>query len=199
LPLKVRDMPEEQSGFKVTDRRLFNADGSPRDIEPGAEPAKTAISATPEPATEPPQTVATPETSSAATPDRSDSQATQSPDTDQDLDADPAGEVGEEAELPGASDPASFINFLMSLATNAAAALGMMPHPGTGESRVDLQLAKHWIDVLRMLRERTHGNLDPREDQVFEGILADLQMQYVSLTSGPAQSKFTGRDIIGGK
>lgn len=192
-------MPEEQSGFKVTDRRLFNADGSPRDIEPSAEPAKEAASATAEPATETPQTLATPESISTVTPDTSNSQATQSPGTDQDLDADAAEEVGAEAELPGASDPASFINFLMSLATNAAAALGMMPHPGTGESGVDLQLAKHWIDVLRMLRERTRNNLDPREDQVFEGILADLQMQYVSLTSGPAQSKFTGRDIIGGK
>ena len=192
-------MPEEQSGFKVTDRRLFNADGSPRDIEPSAEPAKEATAATAEPATETPPTVATPEPGTAPTPDTSRSQAPQSPHTEQDLDADAAGEVGEEAELPGASDPASFINFLMSLATNAAAALGMMPHPGTGESGVDLQLAKHWIDVLRMLRERTRGNLDPREDQVFEGILADLQMQYVSLTSGPAQQKFTGRDIIGGR
>jgi len=191
-------MGEEQSGFKVTDRRLFNADGSPRDIEPSAEPAKEITSATAEPANETPQTAVTPEIGSAA-PDTSNSQATQAADTNQDLATDEAEEIAEEAELPGASDPASFINFLMSLATNAAAALGMMPHPGTGESGVDLQLAKHWIDVLRMLRERTRGNLDPREDQVFEGILADLQMQYVSLTSGPAQQKFTGRDIIGGK
>jgi hypothetical protein len=192
-------MPEEQSGFKVTDRRLFNADGSPRDIEPSAEPAKETNSATAAPATETPQPAAPPESSGAATPDTANSQATQSPDTNQDLDAGPAEELGEDAELPGAGDPASFINFLMSLATNAAAALGMMPHPGTGESGVDLQLAKHWIDVLRMLRERTRNNLDPKEDQVFESILADLQMQYVSLTSGPAQQKFTGRDIIGGR
>jgi len=116
----------------------------------------------------------------------------------------PPGEEGEEfydeKDLPGANDPASFINFLMSLATNAAAALGMMPHPGTGESGVDLELAKHWIDVLGMLRQKTRGNLAPQEDQMFEGILADLRMQYVSLTSGPAAPpKFSASDITGGR
>ena len=42
-------MDDEQPTFKVTDRRLFNADGSPRDLppeepkpEPKAEPTPTA-------------------------------------------------------------------------------------------------------------------------------------------------------------
>jgi len=199
-------MGEEQIGFKVTDRRLFNADGSPRDIEPGAEPAKdapgTAEPAVPEKA----ETTATgAETASAPVPQvpendppklAADDGASATEEAD---DAEEAGDT-DEADLPGANEPASFINFLMSLATNAAAALGMMPHPATGESGVDLELAKHWIDVLGMLRQKTRGNLAPKEDQMFEGILADLRMQYVSLTSGPAQPpKFTGRDIIGGK
>ena len=89
----------------------------------------------------------------------------------------------------------------MSLASNAAASLGMMPHPVTGETGVDLKTAKHWIDVLGMLEQKTQGNLDPQEAQVMESLLADLRMQYVSLTSAPQPppSKFSASDITGGK
>ncbi|HEY3026948.1 MAG TPA: DUF1844 domain-containing protein [Pyrinomonadaceae bacterium] len=196
-------MGDDQSTFKVTDRRLFNADGTPREIERGAEPAKDATG-TPE-RTEPAKTESTLAEASAATApapqvqDREPAPA-QPPVGESAAPAEEGEESYDERDLPGANDPASFINFLMSLATNAAAALGMMPHPGTGESGVDLELAKHWIDVLGMLRQKTRGNLASPEDQMFEGILADLRMQYVSLTSGPAQpTKFTGRDITGGR
>src|SRR6185503_2230492 len=55
-------------------------------------------------------------------------------------------------------DPTSFLSLVMSLASNAAANLGMMPHPVTGETGVDLPTAKHWIDVLGMLERKTKGN-----------------------------------------
>jgi hypothetical protein len=91
----------------------------------------------------------------------------------------------------------------MSIASNAAAALGMMEHPVTGERGVDLALGKHWIDVLGMLQEKTRGNLSEREQQIFTGLLADLRMQFVSLTTRAATPKrpggFTGSDILGGK
>ena len=88
-----------------------------------------------------------------------------------------------------------------SLASNAAASLGMMPHPVTGESGVDLNTAKHWIDVLGMLEEKTQGNLEEQEAQVLETLLADLRMQYVSFTSAPTPppAKFSASDITGGK
>ena len=64
-----------------------------------------------------------------------------------------------------------------------------------------LRTAKHWIDVLGMLEEKTHGNLDQQEAQALEGLLADLRMQYVSFTNSPAPppSKFSASDITGGK
>ena len=202
-PEETRNMGDEQTTFKVTDRRLFNADGTPREIDRSAEPAKDAAG-TPD-QTEPAKAEAGGAEASAAAAPAPQVQARE-PDLDRSAVAEsaaPAEETEEfydEKDLPGAKDPASFINFLMSLASNAAAALGMMPHPGTGESGVDLELAKHWIDVLGMLRQKTRGNLAAQEDQMFEGILADLRMQYVSLTSGPAQApKFSGRDITGGR
>jgi hypothetical protein len=89
----------------------------------------------------------------------------------------------------------------MSLASNAAASLGIMPHPMTGETGVDLKTAKHWIDVLGMLEEKTQGNLDEQEAQTLENLLADLRMQYVSLAQSPTPppAKFSASDITGGK
>ncbi|MCA1558478.1 MAG: DUF1844 domain-containing protein, partial [Acidobacteria bacterium] len=120
--------------------------------------------------------------------------------------AEPAGGADEplteaDEEVEGADDPASFVNFLMSIASNAAAALGMMEHPVTGERGVDLQLGKHWIDVLGMLEQKTRGNLSQQEQRILEGLLSDLRMQFVSLTSTATSGKqrFTGRDILGGK
>ena len=94
-----------------------------------------------------------------------------------------------------------FLSLVMSLASNAAASLGMMPHPVTGETEVDLKTAKHWIDVLGMLEQKTSGNLDQQEAQTVESLLADLRMQYVSFAQSPTPpaSKFSANDITGGK
>jgi hypothetical protein len=51
-----------------------------------------------------------------------------------------------------------------------------------------------------MLQKKTRGNLLPQEQQILEGLLADLRMQYVSLTNAnPPQARaYSGRDITGG-
>src|SRR5258705_2007492 len=112
-----------------------------------------------------------------------------------------SGDLGvdsEEAELPDADDPASFASFLMSIASNAAASLGMMEHPVTRKREVDLELGKHWIDVLGMLEKKTRGNLVPQEQQILEGLLADLRMQFVSLSNAtPKARRFSSQDITG--
>ena len=198
-------MSEEQSNFKITDRRLFNPDGSPRDIEREPEPETPVAPADTRTADAPPASQAQSDAPPAQT-TQSDAAHVEVADetvasrVDAPTDEPPAfGD--DEAEIPGAHDPSSFINFLMSIASNAASALGMMEHPVTGERGVDLQLGKHWIDILGMLQEKTRGNLHPQEQQIFEGLLADLRMQYVSLTQAPPPKPrgFTGRDIIGGK
>jgi hypothetical protein len=225
-------MNEEQPVFKVTDRRLFNPDGTPREVEREEDstkkadaPAKasesattsattatdassasnassaTTSSATDASATSTPQAqTSASEIQSAATSTASESSAAAAASTS--LGDAPEDDAYADSDIPGADDPTSFINFLMSIASNAAASLGMMEHPVTGERAVDLQLGKHWIDVLGMLQQKTRGNLVPQEQQIFEGLLADLRMQFVSLTSAPQPKTprgFTGRDIIGGR
>src|SRR5689334_24713309 len=92
-----------------------------------------------------------------------------------------ADEIEEDVEIPGADDPASFVNFLSTLATNAAAALGAMPHPVTGQRTVDLDSGKYWIEVLSMLKDKTSGNLHYKEAELLNGILSDLKMQFVQI------------------
>ncbi|HEV7746549.1 MAG TPA: DUF1844 domain-containing protein [Pyrinomonadaceae bacterium] len=188
-------MNEEQTSYKVTDRRLFNPDGTPRDVpeneKPEPAPAKSEPASTPPISSEPPANVITP-----SAPDEVPAPATAaaeptSPEVEQGLEID-------EAEL-GAEDPASFASFMMSIASNAASSLGMMEHPVTHKREVDLELGKHWIDVLGMLERKTRGNLLPQEQQILEGLLADLRMQYVSLTNAaPKARTFTSQDITGG-
>jgi hypothetical protein len=173
-------MSEEQSSYKVTDRRLFNADGTPRDV-----PTEQSIEDKP-PAAGSEKTEVQPEAPAAATAPASQ----------------PPIDVADEAEaddLVDANDPASFASFMMSIASNAASALGMMEHPVTHKREVDLELGKHWIDVLGMLQKKTRGNLVQQEEQLLEGLLADLRMQYVSLNTATTQApKFSSRDITGG-
>jgi hypothetical protein len=210
-------MSEEQPTFKVKDRRLFNPDGTPREIEReettdssssgAASPSAEASDATANTiaSASGPATDAAPVADERAAGDEAQSPLASAQEAERGTFPEGAEEeedlyAGE--EVPGADDPASFINFLMSIASNAAAALGMMEHPVTGQRGVDLPLAKHWIDVLGMLHQKTRGNLAPQEQQIFEGLLADLRMQYYSLTSAAPPTGprgYTGRDIIGGK
>jgi hypothetical protein len=181
-------MDEQQGNFKVTDRRLFNADGSPREVPPEERPA-------PEPAkTETVPKADVPPAQATTTTEQTTTEAPPSLDVEDDLDREPTPE-----EVAAARDPASFVNFLMSIASNAASALGMMEHPVTHERGVDLELGKHWIDVLGMLQKKTTGNLTAQEKQMLESLLADLRMQFVSLSNTtPKTRSFSGGDITGG-
>jgi hypothetical protein len=194
-------MSEEQTSYKVTDRRLFNPDGTPREVPEDERPE--AKPEAPEATTPPASTAVEPPvgpqgSQTAAAPSRE--QQDQPASTERSKEGVPQGVESEAGtELPGADDPASFASFMMSIASNAASSLGMMEHPVTGKREVDLELGKHWIDVLGMLQQKTRGNLLPQEQQILEGLLADLRMQYVSLTNAaPKARSYSGRDITGG-
>lgn len=173
-------MQEDQPTFKVTDRRLFNADGSPRDVPPDEKPPEPKAVASQEPA------------AAAVAPEQEKQERPAAPPADE--------EEFTAEELADARDPSSFVSFLMSIASNAASALGMMEHPVTHQREVDVELGKHWIDILGMLQKKTAGNLTPSEKRMLEGLLSDLRMQYVSLMNSPQQARpFTGTDITGGR
>ena len=182
-----REENQEEVTLKVVDRRKFNPDGSLKEgvvIEPEAKKEEPKP---PEAKPAPPQAAAEPAPASDA-----------SGLEDADMEGDDLDDV------PGVNDPASFVNFLSTLATNAAAALGAVPHPATGQRTLDLDSGKFWIDVLAMLREKTAGNLHAKEQRLLDSLLADLRMQYVSMVrateeklKAQAAKKFSGSDILG--
>ena len=181
-----QDDNDEEVHYKVADKRKFNSDGSlregvtlePANVKPEPEPVQTA----PEPTQE-------------------------TPGFEENLDAKaPDENETDDGEIPGAQDPSSFVNFLSTLATNAAAALGAVPHPATGQRSLDLETGKYWLDILGMLKDKTAGNLHPQESRLLEGLLADLRLQYVQLVrateeklKAQAAQKFSGADILGKK
>jgi len=178
-----RDDNGEEVSYKVADRRKFNPDGSVREGVVLDEPRpEKDIKA------EPPPEVATKAPVAEA------------------VEADEHGEHEDAEDVPGADDPASFVNFLSTLATNAAASLGAVPHPATGQRSLDLETGKYWLDVLAMIKEKTEGNLHPQEARLLDGVLADLRMQYVTVVrvtedklKAQAAKKFSNADILGKK
>jgi hypothetical protein len=184
-------MNDEQPNFKVTDRRLFNADGSPRELAPEEKSEReTSASASEREITASADAGA----STAASSERAPTTQSQTEQRAQE------SASADEDELLDAENPAGFMNFVMSIASNAASSLGMMEHPVTHKREIDLELAKHWIDTLGMLQQKTRGNLLSQEEKILEGLLSDLRMQYVSLTNSTpkAAGAYTGPDILGG-
>jgi hypothetical protein len=106
---------------------------------------------------------------------------------------DGAGE-GRADSLP----PASFDSLLRQLAMQAAMCLGEIPDPTSGNSDVNLGLARYHIDMLGVLQEKTQGNLSPEEESAIKGLLTDLRMRFVSASSGGPQQQPGAQDRPGG-
>ncbi len=77
----------------------------------------------------------------------------------------------------------SFHEIVYEYAIRAQQFLGDAPITRDGERRVLPTYAKHMIDLLGILEERTRGNLTPEESQLLTQILSDLRLRYVSVTS----------------
>jgi hypothetical protein len=94
--------------------------------------------------------------------------------------AGPASSAGVTAEAPTpAFPPVDFPTFVLSLGSSALLHLGEIENPNDGASQKDLPLAKHTIDILAMLEEKTKGNLSNAEERLMESLLYDLRLRYV--------------------
>jgi len=77
-------------------------------------------------------------------------------------------------ELP----PASFAMLVSSLATQAMVSLGRIPIEGKLIKQLDL--AKHHIDLLTVIEEKTKGNLTAEEEGMLTNVLHELRMDFVA-------------------
>lgn len=86
---------------------------------------------------------------------------------------------GKEAPASISMPQVTFSTFILSLASSALVQLGEVPNPESGAMQEDLLMAKHTIDILSMLENKTKECLDADEFRLLEGLLYDLRMKYV--------------------
>lgn len=146
--------PKDARDVKVVDRRRFTPEGEPR---PDAESAPN-----PAPASSAPPQEAPPAESAAAQ----------------------SARRAYDRERPPRDYKVDFETLVMSLSTSAMYQLGLVEDPARSGIPADLEAARHTIDMLAVIQEKTRGNLTPREQQLLEQVLYELRLAYVSVTSG---------------
>jgi hypothetical protein len=165
--------PKQDESFKVVDRRLFTPEGEFRkevaeqqDRERETAPSAAAASAGGAAGTTGPGAgtiagkPATPTAMPAATP----------------------------PEDPPKRSPV-FENLIRSLGQNAAMLLGGYADPRTGQPVLDLEGAREMIDMLDVLREKTHGNLAAEEDTLLLDVLGNLKLAFMEMAKAAAKQE----------
>jgi hypothetical protein len=93
------------------------------------------------------------------------------------------GDAGQQGQMP----PANFETLMSTMATQALFALGAIPDPRTGQASLSPELAKHHIDMLGVLEEKTEGNLTDEEAKLLSQTLHELRQRYVEVTEAIKQ------------
>ena len=83
----------------------------------------------------------------------------------------------------GKMPPATFEFLIHTLFTQALMAFGRIPNPITNKAMKNIPTAKHFIDTLDMLEEKTRGNLASDERKLLEEIQHQLRTLYVEACS----------------
>src|SRR5580692_10477619 len=96
------------------------------------------------------------------------------PDIDYDID-----DVNELEALPELPTP-DFDFLIYSLRLQAELSLGLVPlgSPGEDESPLDFELARHDIDLLAMLQQKTKGNLTAEEQRALDSSVTQLRVHF---------------------
>lgn len=78
---------------------------------------------------------------------------------------------------------ASFETLVSTMATQAMFAMGVIPDPRTGQRVQHLDLARHHIDMLTVIDEKTRGNLSEEETKLLSQTLYELRNNYIALST----------------
>jgi hypothetical protein len=156
---------KQDEGFKVVDRRLFTEAGELRKdaIDQERREQEAAANRPPSPAgpAEPKVVPANPAQAGAV----------------------PAPAAAEEEESSRA-----FQMLIDLLTRNAAAMMGGMNDPRSGQPFFDLEGAREVIDMIDVLREKTRGNLaKPDEDLLLE-ITGSLKLTFMEVSKAAAEA-----------
>jgi hypothetical protein len=164
---------EQDTDITVNDRRMFNPDGTlrqPLSVE-AAEEQK-------------PEEQKAPEQKASPEPHQPDLKSEQRSEPRSEPKSDPKQDTarggGKRQPRPGGTS-AEFSNLIGMLTTNAILHLGIDPTFGKGN--VDLETARHFIDMLAVLKEKTEGNLTEEESQLLDDMVSRLRMEYVGVAN----------------
>jgi Domain of unknown function (DUF1844) len=163
--------PKHEESFKVIDRRPFTAEGELRkEVVEEEERRETEVAAKIAATKEAAAKSNAAQASAGAAPDASASPAPTTP-------------------APGTEEPGSSRSFQMLvdfLARNAAAMLGGMTDPRTGQAFLDIEGAREMIDMLDVLREKTRGNLAHEDDQLLLEVIGSLKLSFMEISKAAA-------------
>ena len=84
--------------------------------------------------------------------------------------------------------PATFTFLVVSLRAQAEMQLGLMQFSEEEKAEPDLPLARHTIDLLGVLLEKTKGNLSIEEQRLLENSLTELRFRFVQISDEAGQA-----------
>jgi hypothetical protein len=204
---------KKDSEFKVSDRRLFTAEGELRPSSDGQsdgpsgrqenEQATTvAVAPAPSPSA---QSAEAPAHAADASPDLQPQPEAPPPPTASEQKAQhdayqqSSRDLDRRVELSGHSSKeleVTFERFMASLYMTAMMQLGLMHEQG-GQPGVDLIGARQTIDTLSMVAEKTKGNLTSKEQGFLQNCLYELRMAYVEVTNALARAPQSPGPVTG--
>ena len=175
----------QESGFTITDRRLFTEDGELRkevaeEVEEEPKPAEAVREAAPAPVSKPAADIA-----EAAGPQAPPMPTAAEQQAQADAYRKSSDALDSRVELSGHSAKefeVTFERFLASLYMTAMVQLGLMHQQGE-QPHVDILGARQTIDTLALLADKTRGNLTPTEENFLQNSLYEVRMAYVEVTN----------------
>jgi hypothetical protein len=84
--------------------------------------------------------------------------------------------------------PASFSFLVLSMRAQTEMQLGLMPYGEEEHPKPELDLARHTIDMLGVLSEKTKGNLSIEEQRLLENSLTELRFRFVQVSEEVAKA-----------
>ena len=76
-----------------------------------------------------------------------------------------------------------FSSFILSIYSSGLVQLGKVEDPSTGTMHKNLSMAKHTIDMMAMLSEKTRGNLNKDEENLLRALLSEIRMAFVEASA----------------
>ncbi|HUI56283.1 MAG TPA: DUF1844 domain-containing protein [Bryobacteraceae bacterium] len=101
-------------------------------------------------------------------------------------DADSNAATPEDSSIP--LPPATFSFLVLSLRAQAEVQLGLMHFGEEEKPEPDLLLARHTIDLMAVLLEKTKGNLTLEEHRLLENSLTELRFRFVQVSDDVAKA-----------